>query len=74
MCFTNYDTCLSSQIYPCREALAELYRKLLLEYPIILLEDPFEEESFSDFTRLTSSVDCQVSGEVVCMENSVIKQ
>lgn len=51
-----------------------MYRKLLLEYPIILLEDPFEEESFSDFTRLTSSVDCQVSGEVVCMENSVIKQ
>jgi enolase len=51
----------SSHCLLCREALADLYRKLLLKYPIMLLEDPFEQESFGEFMKFTSSVDCQVS-------------
>ena len=64
----------SSKFRPCREALAELYTKLLLTYPIILLEDPFEEESFYEFTKFTSLVDCQVSAKMTREDTQLIKQ
>ncbi|CAK0769659.1 phosphopyruvate hydratase eno2 [Coccomyxa viridis] len=56
------------------EALAELYTKLLLTYPIMLLEDPFEEDSFCEFTKFTSLVDCQVVGDdLLCTNPARIK-
>ncbi|BDA47873.1 Enolase [Coccomyxa sp. Obi] len=56
------------------EALGELYKKLLKGYPIIFFEDPFEQESFNDFTKFTSSVDCQVVGDdLLCTNPARIK-
>ncbi len=69
MCSAKRGT-YSSKFRPCREALAELYTKLLLTYPIMLLEDPFEEDSFCEFTKFTSLVDCQVSAKMTCVDNS----
>jgi enolase len=43
-----------------RQELAEMYMELLTVYPVILLEDPFEEESFDVFAKFTASADCQV--------------
>ena len=52
--------CGIGSAYPCREELAGLYTKFAQKYPIVFFEDPFEEESFSEFTKFTASVDCQV--------------
>jgi len=34
--------------------LSEYYENLIEQYPIILIEDPFEEEAYDDFSRFTS--------------------
>ncbi len=56
----------STHAGPCREELAGLYTKFAQKYPIVFFEDPYEEESFSEFTKFTASVDCQVSPTSSC--------
>ncbi len=36
--------------------LSEHYADLVNEYPIVLVEDPFDEEAFDDFARITSQL------------------
>ena len=37
--------------------LSDYYKNLVDRYPIILIEDPFDEEAFEDFAKLTSRLD-----------------
>ena len=57
---------ISTDACSCREELAGLYTKFSQKYPIVFFEDPFEEESFSEFTKFTASVKCQVSADTAC--------
>jgi enolase len=41
--------------------LIDYYEQLVNSYPIVLIEDPFEQDSYDDFARLTS----QLSAEVI---------
>ncbi len=42
------------------EELVEFYRELTEKYPIILLEDPFDEEDWHGFTALTEKIGSKV--------------
>ena len=42
------------------EDLLEYYRELVSQYPIKIIEDPFNEEAFQEFTKLRSYVKGQV--------------
>lgn len=46
------------------DELCRYYQKLCRDYPLIYIEDPFEEDSFEDFSRLKSAVPgLMVSGD-----------
>lgn len=45
------------------ETLANHYRELAATYPILSIEDPFEEHDAASFTRLQSSLDLRVVGD-----------
>ncbi len=42
------------------ESLEEYYVELASRYPLFTLEDPFEEEAFEDFTRITARLGKQI--------------
>ncbi|MCE5255689.1 MAG: hypothetical protein LLF89_02450 [Spirochaetaceae bacterium] len=43
--------------------LMDLYKKLIKEFPIVIIEDPFEETDYASHAELTRSVDIQVVGD-----------
>lgn len=45
------------------ETLAELYRTLIQEFPILSIEDPFAEGAFDAFSRLQKSVSVKIVGD-----------
>lgn len=46
-----------------RNQMMELYKKMIREYPVIILEDPFREEDYESHAELTRSVDIQIVGD-----------
>lgn len=38
------------------EKLAELYKELVKEYPLVFVEDPFDEDDFESFAKLTAGI------------------
>lgn len=42
--------------------LADVYRGFVKDYPIVSIEDPFDQDAWDDWTAFTSSVSCQVVG------------
>lgn len=42
--------------------LAELYREFVQNYPIVSIEDPFDQDAWDDWTAFTQSVNVQVVG------------
>jgi enolase len=53
------------------EALLVLYEKLVDEYPIISIEDPFEEDDYSSFVAITKSLGkkVQIVGDDIFVTN-----
>ncbi|EPZ33681.1 enolase [Rozella allomycis CSF55] len=51
--------------------LADLYRNFVKEYPIVSIEDPFDQDDFSSFSQLTSSVPVQIVGDDLTVTNPV---
>lgn len=45
------------------EELLEYYKYLIDKYPIVSIEDPFFEDDFSMFARMTSDVNIQIVGD-----------
>ncbi len=52
-----------------REQLLEFYRKLVEEYPIVSLEDPFHEEDFEGFALATRELPIQIIGDDIFVTN-----
>lgn len=44
--------------------LGDLYKKFAAEYPIVSIEDPFDQDDWEAWTALTTSVDFQIVGLV----------
>jgi len=50
--------------------LADYYLDLVKTYPIILIEDPFHEEAFDDFSALTKRLDIIIVGDDIFVTNT----
>ncbi|KAL3896795.1 MAG: hypothetical protein SGCHY_003841 [Lobulomycetales sp.] len=49
--------------------LADLYRSFIKEYPIVSIEDPFDQDDFDSYTKLTASTDIQIVGDDLTVTN-----
>ena len=53
------------------EQLADLYRSFIKEYPIVSVEDPFDQDDWKSWTSLTGSVQTQIVGDDLTVTNPV---
>ncbi|KAJ3198925.1 hypothetical protein HDU82_000863, partial [Entophlyctis luteolus] len=67
--FKNPDSDPST--YISGEELASLYKSFIDEYPIVSIEDPFDQDDFESYNSLTSSVSIQIVGDDLTVTNPV---
>lgn len=51
------------------EELASLYHEFITEYPIVSIEDPFEQDDWDAWTHLVSTTDIQIVGDDLTVTN-----
>jgi enolase len=51
------------------DELADLYRGFVRDYPIVSIEDPFDQDDFESYNKLTSSVSIQIVGDDLTVTN-----
>ncbi|KAG2254137.1 hypothetical protein Bca52824_084273 [Brassica carinata] len=51
------------------ERLADLYREFIKDFPIVSIEDPFDQDDWSSWASLQSSVDIQLVGDDLLVTN-----
>ena len=49
--------------------LADLYRSFVKDYPIVSIEDPFDQDDWEAYNKLTSSVSIQIVGDDLTVTN-----
>lgn len=50
-------------------ALGELYKQFVKDFPIVSIEDPFDQDDWSSWASLQSSVDIQLVGDDLLVTN-----
>lgn len=53
------------------DQLADLYRDLVKNYPIVSIEDPFDQDDWEAWTKLTASVNIQIVGDDLTVTNPI---
>jgi len=51
------------------DRLRELYNEYCKEYPIVSIEDPFDQDDWSNWTKMTGSTDIQIVGDDLTVTN-----
>ncbi|KAI8818597.1 enolase [Fimicolochytrium jonesii] len=51
------------------EALADLYKSFIKEYPIASIEDPFDQDDWESYAKLTAAVSQQIVGDDLLVTN-----
>lgn len=51
------------------QSLGELYKEFVKDFPIVSIEDPFDQDDWSSWTSLQSSVDIQLVGDDLLVTN-----
>lgn len=51
------------------EQLADVYRGYAKKYPIVSIEDPFDQDDWDSWSKLTGSVDIQIVGDDLTVTN-----
>ncbi|CAA2985601.1 enolase 1, chloroplastic [Olea europaea subsp. europaea] len=51
------------------ESLGDLYREFIRDFPIVSIEDPFDQDDWSSWSSLQSSVDIQLVGDDLLVTN-----
>lgn len=51
------------------QSLCELYQQFVNDFPIVSIEDPFDQDDWSSWTSLQSSVDIQLVGDDLLVTN-----
>lgn len=51
------------------QSLGDLYREFVRDFPIVSIEDPFDQDDWSSWTSLQSSVDIQIVGDDLLVTN-----
>eukprot|EP00128_Syssomonas_multiformis_P001165 Colp12_sorted_trinity150504_noHs@28270 len=55
--------------YLSGEKLGELYKSFISKYPICSIEDPFEQDDWEQWTKLTGSTNIQIVGDDLTVTN-----
>ncbi|KAF8944597.1 phosphopyruvate hydratase [Haplosporangium gracile] len=53
------------------EQLAQLYQEFTAKYPIVSIEDPFDQDDWSAWSHLTGATDIQIVGDDLTVTNPV---
>ncbi len=53
-----------------KEELTALFQSLVQDFPILSIEDPFEEEGFDDFAQLQKFIDARIVGDDLTVTNA----
>ncbi|KAF4351264.1 hypothetical protein F8388_019652 [Cannabis sativa] len=51
------------------QSLGDLYKEFVKDFPIVSIEDPFDQDDWSSWTSLQSSVDIQIVGDDLLVTN-----
>ncbi|KAL6570676.1 phosphopyruvate hydratase [Orobanche gracilis] len=51
------------------QSLGDLYREFIRDFPIVSIEDPFDQDDWSSWSSLQSSVDIQIVGDDLLVTN-----
>merc|ERR1712180_235200 len=51
------------------DALLEMYKGFIKDYPIVSIEDPFDQDDWEGYTKLTSETDIQIVGDDLLVTN-----
>ncbi|CAM6094858.1 unnamed protein product [Calypogeia fissa] len=51
------------------EALADLYKSFVKEFPIVSIEDPFDQDDWKSWSNLTAGLDAQIVGDDLLVTN-----
>ncbi|XP_047202568.1 enolase 1b, (alpha) isoform X2 [Girardinichthys multiradiatus] len=69
----KYDLDFKSPDDPSRhitpDELADLYRSFVKDYPVVSIEDPFDQDDWAAWTNFTESTDIQVVGDDLTVTN-----
>ncbi|KAJ8342202.1 hypothetical protein SKAU_G00321300 [Synaphobranchus kaupii] len=69
----KYDLDFKSPDDPSRyitgKELGDLYKSFIKHYPVMSIEDPFDQDDWENWTRFTASVDIQIVGDDLTVTN-----
>jgi len=51
------------------DEMVSLYQKLISEYPIVTIEDPFDQDDWENWNKITAAVDIQIVGDDLTVTN-----
>merc|ERR1712014_349252 len=51
------------------DALLEMYKGFIKDYPVVSIEDPFDQDDWEGYTKLTSETDIQIVGDDLLVTN-----
>merc|ERR1711871_5959 len=51
------------------EKLKDLYLEFVKDFPVISIEDPFDQDDWETYTSLTAATDCQIVGDDLLVTN-----
>ncbi|KAF8566637.1 hypothetical protein P879_08201 [Paragonimus westermani] len=53
------------------DALGDVYKKMISNYPIVSIEDPFDQDDWGAWSKLTSEVSLQIVGDDLTVTNPI---
>jgi len=51
------------------DEMVALYQKLIAEYPIVTIEDPFDQDDWANWNKITAATDIQIVGDDLTVTN-----
>ena len=51
------------------EALLELYKGFIADYPVVSIEDPFDQDDWDGYAKLTEETEIQIVGDDLLVTN-----
>jgi len=51
------------------DALGDMYKNFIKDYPVVSIEDPYDQDDWEGYTKLTSETDIQIVGDDLLVTN-----
>jgi enolase len=55
--------------YKTGEEILQIYKKFVADYPVVTIEDPFDQDDWAAYTKMTSEMDIQIVGDDLLVTN-----